>query len=385
MADRKVKFTTAICNKLAGPDQNSDAKAIEYSDTMTLRLKLSVSRTGVKIWYWRYQFEGAKRVIRLGSYPGIGVDEARKLALENGALLDKGIDPQHALDEQMEIPTFEDFALKLYLPYAEKHKRSHGDDESKLRVHLFKVFGHKRLDKISRYDVEIYLAGIASSHCSATSNRHLALLSRMFNLAIGWGVIDKSPCAGIKKLAERNHVGRDFKAHEIQALRNAWSKDANQQAAKVLDLLLFTGLRLREVLHARWENVDLETGCIYLPLTKSGKARHVALNDVAKDILVNIQREADSPWVFPGKNPSKPVNNINNAWQRALKLAGIGHARIHDLRHQFATSAVKAGVSLYNVQGLLGHANSSTTQRYAHHTDDALRNASQQTAASLLG
>ncbi len=383
MTNRKRKFTAPICNKLAGPVDGG--KAIEWTDSTLPGLKLSVSASGIKTWYFRYSFEGEKNAIRIGKYPGISVDEARKIARDFGAQLDRSINPKQLRAEKDEIPNFKDFALATYMPHATERKRSFSDDESKLRLHLVPVFGSQKLTNITRYDIETYLTKIRKSHSPATSNRHQALLSRMFNLAIGWGLMEKNPCEHVGKFAEPIGVGKDFTQAEIQAIIKALSTEANQKAATALKLLMFSGLRKREILDARWENVDLDAGRLFLPTTKAGKPRQVALNTVAIEILKNIPHIDDSPWVFPGEDTSKPINTIQKAWKRVLASAGVGDARIHDLRHQFATSAASGGVSMPNLMGLLGHSNVKTTLRYAHHTDEALRNASQQAASNLLG
>jgi hypothetical protein len=71
------------------------------------------------------------------------------------------------------------------------------------------------------------------------------------------------------------------------------------------------------------------------------------------------------------------------AWDSARKRAGLGHVRIHDLRHSFASFLVNSGRSLYEVQKLLGHSHIKTTQRYAHLSDETLINAAN-TAASFM-
>ena len=76
--------------------------------------------------------------------------------------------------------------------------------------------------------------------------------------------------------------------------------------------------------------------------------------------------EIDSPWVFPGKDPSKPLSSPRKAWCRASTKADVVYARMHDIRHSFASACVRSGPSLYAVQNLLGHASPATTQRYAH-------------------
>lgn len=71
------------------------------------------------------------------------------------------------------------------------------------------------------------------------------------------------------------------------------------------------------------------------------------------------------------------MNNIRKVWMRALASAKVKHGRMHDLRHSLAGAAAVAGVSLYTIQKMLGHASSQTTQRYAHLSDSrAMRDAS---------
>lgn len=376
MVCRTYNFTTKICEKLSGPAPGETAKEIQYTD-MATSLNLVVSKTR-KTWYYRYTINGKKRPIRIGVFPGISVDEARKIAIEYGAMVDRGIDPKSQSDIAKGMPTFEEFANNEYMPYAVEHKRSADMDESKLRLHVLKVFGHKRICDISRRDVDMYRTAIAESHSNATSNRHVALLSRMMGLAIAWERgVEKNPCTGIKKLQESTDIGRALKSDEIQRLKTALDAEPNRLGASAVLLLMYSGLRHAEVLTLPWSAVDLKEGSIFLSHTKSGKARHVTLNSVAIDLLKSIKPTPGSPWVFPGVDPKESMNNIRKVWMRALSSAKVKHARIHDLRHSFGGAAAVAGVSLYTIQKMLGHASSQTTQRHAHLADSrAMREAS---------
>lgn len=386
MTNRQINLTNKICQKLQGPLPDSTAKAYEYTDTAT-GVKFTVSKTDARSWLYRYTFQGNKRSFTIGSFPGIQLDEARETAIRYGAMLDRGIDPQSQRDAMKKMPTFAEFAKEEYLPYAYKHKRSADMDESKLRLHILKKFGHRRLCDISRYDVDMYRTAIAQSLSKATSNRHLALLSRMFNLAISWERgIEKNPCAGLTKLKESSDVGRALKPDEINRLEMALRAADNVLGAKALLLLMYSGLRHAEVLTLPWSAVDLAEGTIYLSHTKSGRARLVTLNPVAIDLLKGIERKGSSPWVFPGKDPKKPMNNIKKVWARALSAAKVKPARIHDLRHSFASAAARAGVSLYAIQRMLGHQTSQTTLRYASLADAvAMREASTAAVSRLAG
>ena len=163
----------------------------------------------------------------------------------------------------------------------------------------------------------------------------------------------------------------------MRAVLAAADQDYNVYASQAIKLLILTGVRREEAMQARWESVDLEKGFLYLPKTKSGRSRYVTLNDAAKAVLENLPRIVGSPWVFPGKDSSKPICNPVKAFHRILEAAGVEKCRIHDCRHSFASMLVNQGASLYQVQQLLGHASVSTTQRYAHLAASTLRNTSQ--------
>jgi integrase len=124
-------------------------------------------------------------------------------------------------------------------------------------------------------------------------------------------------------------------------------------------------------------------GVLFLPLTKSRTSRSAILNTEAQALLPQQERQPSNPYVFPGRVPGRPLNNPNKTFQRVLTAAGIENLRIHDPRHSFASLAVNAGVTLYQVQHLLGHASAQTTQRYAHLAGGALRQASDAAAASV--
>lgn len=72
--------------------------------------------------------------------------------------------------------------------------------------------------------------------------------------------------------------------------------------------LILTGLRREEILLSRHEHLDLENGSLFPPKTKNGRSRHVGLNYAAIEVFKSAPRMDDSPWIFPGKYPMKPLN-----------------------------------------------------------------------------
>jgi integrase len=378
-SSKRIRFTTRAVQALPPHDPDSPSKCAEYTDPSCPGLKLQVSKVGAKSWLFRYVFRSVKRAIKLGNHPSTTVEEARERWLVNRAKLDRGIDPREELTRVKGMPTFRDFALGEYLPFAEQRKRSVEDDEAKLRLYMVPVWGDRRLCDITTRDVEMYLGELCKRHelSPATANRHLALAAKLFGLAVQWQRIDRSPTTGVAKFKEPRGKETFLTPDEVQRLMQAADTEANRYAASAVQLLLLTGCRREEILQARWEHVSFETGTLFLPKTKSGRTRHAVLNDAALGLLRELPRVKGSPWVFPGKDPQKPLNNPRKAFLCILAAAGIEQCRLHDLRHSHASLLVNQGVSLYQVQQLLGHASPQTTQRYAHLAADTLRSASQ--------
>jgi integrase len=141
-------------------------------------------------------------------------------------------------------------------------------------------------------------------------------------------------------------------------LTEALAQDRNQDIADALRLLLLTGARRNEVLHARWEQFDLKAGIWSKPhgMTKQQREHVVPLSAPARQLLHRLyeQQSSHMPWVFPGRDNAKPRRDMNYAWKRICKRAGIHGLRIHDLRHSYASHLVNAGFGLPVISQLLG-------------------------------
>lgn len=398
---KQLKLTTATIEKLKPCTRQGGAREDEYTDLMVSGLKLTVNRTGKKAFLLRYTLNGNKKSTKLGSYPEIGIDEARGMALEMKRQIAKGIDPGQSRQQRQTVLTLKAFCTESYLPWSEENKRSAEDDLSKLNTHLYTQLGAKPLDTISPRDIQQYLSYLRSTVglAPATANRHLSLLSSIFRLAEQYELVLKNPCKSVQKFKESNQRQRYLSAEELCRLLDAMEDtdpetgEKNRVAVAALKLLLFTGTRREEALQAEWAHIDFEKRLWFLPKTKNGKSRYVPLNDNALEVLKSLKQEPGCPYVFvsPKMKPQasgsgqqhQRLNTPVKTFQRLLAKAGITDFRIHDLRHTFASLAVNNGTSLYMVQQLLGHASPTTTQRYSHLTDNRLLEASNQVAGTV--
>jgi integrase len=129
-------------------------------------------------------------------------------------------------------------------------------------------------------------------------------------------------------------------------------------AAAAIRLLLFTGCRLREILHLMWQHLDFERGLLFLPDSKTGK-KTIVLNAPALAVFKGLDRVGD--YVIFGEDPKEPRTDLKRPWSLVTREAGLEGLRIHDLRHSFASFGAGGGLGLPIVGKLLGHANAVTT------------------------
>jgi integrase len=281
-----------------------------------------------------------------------------------------------------------------------------------LRFHVVPRIGLRKVHTLTRAEVSKLHRDIGAT-AAVTANRVLAILSGIFTYGQREGLVPAgfNPARGIERFREQGRE-RYLTGDELRrfgdALREAetvgihWHIDDTKSTAKhapksenrrtkispavaaALRLLLFTGCRLREILHLEWQHVDFQRGLLLLPDTKTGK-RVVILNAAAVAILIDLPRAGR--FVIPGEDLNKPRSDLKRPWAIVSRHAELNGLRLHDLRHSFASVGAGASLGLPVIGKLLGHAQPSTTQRYAHLDADPLRRASdiigQQIAASI--
>ena len=338
-------------------------------------LILEVRATGGKTYYLRYQDKrGKTRQIRLAKESDVSLQQARQLADKARNKIAMGVDPCEEKAAVKAVPTFAQFAAR-YLEFVQGYKRSWQTDESLLRNHLLPRFGKKYLDEITRDDVlRMHRARLEEGAKPGSANCLLILLRAMFNLALRWEIphLHANPTKGVPLYEENNQRDRYLSSDEAQRLYQAVCASESPMLRYIVPMLILTGARKREVLDARWEDLDVVNRRWRIAMTKSGKARHVPLSDGALQVLQLVPRLSDCAWVFANPATRKPFVSIFYAWNTARTRAGLADVRIHDLRHSFASLLVNSGRTLYEVQHLLGHTQIKTTQRYAHLSQETL-------------
>jgi integrase len=351
---------------------------IDYYDSYCKGLLLEIRITGGKTYSLVYtDIRGKRRQVKVADERDVTLTQARKLADKMRTLIAMGEDPLEKKTQLKKIPTISAFINESYLPFIKTYKRSWDTDVSLIKNHIIPNFGKQYLDEVSKKDILQFISMHALTHKPGSVNRVIILMRYIFNLCIRWETpgISKNPTAGIPLLEENNKKERFLTADEANLLVEKLKESDNKMLQYIIPMLILTGARKNEVLKAKWQDFNLGQKVWRIPISKSGKARHVPISDGVHYLLENVPRFEDCEYVFPNPKTRLPYISIFCSWNTARSAAQLDDVRIHDLRHSFASFLVNSGRSLYEVQRILGHTQIKTTQRYAHLSQDSLLSA----------
>jgi len=349
-----------------------------YFDEAITGFVVEVRPNGGKTYSLRYKDEyGRQRQYRIANAADVTFSEARKVAAQVKARVAIGQNPMEERKANRQIPTLAELSER-YLAFVRTSKKSHDIDERYLRLHLLPRFGKLHLDQLRQEDVVEWLNGkVREGYAQATVNRWQVILSYMMRLAKQWKVpgSETNPLEGVRQKDANNRKERYLSPAETQRLKRAVEDSPNPMLKYIVALLLLTGCRKRELLDAKWEEVNVDRKVWRIPTSKSGKPRHVPLSDEAIAVLNAVPRFGDCPYIVPNPKTLQPFTAFFNSWDSARRAARLPDVRVHDLRHSAASNLVNAGQSLYVVAKVLGHAQTRTTERYAHLDSGVLLNA----------
>ncbi len=213
----------------------------------------------------------------------------------------------------------------------------------------------------------------------ATVNRELAVLSKIFTLAIREGAAASNPCSEVERLYVSNNRIRYLLPEEEERLM-AVLTDEREHLYPMVTVDIYTGLRKGELLNLRKDELDFNFNAIQLRKTKSRRGhvivgRTIPMESVVKQMLWSQCQQHDGEYVFINPKTDKPYTDIKKAFACACRKSELKDFTFHDLRHTFGTRLAEQNVDVVCIKELMGHKSIETTMRYMHATDRGKREA----------
>lgn len=380
-----VKLTPSNLTSLKCP---VGKQRVEFCDTDTPGLYLLVTESGARTFYWRTKVDGKTSHLKIGRISEITLADARaevrRLKEQQALSVKQGNLSTDVL--KVEAMTLNDLWDEYY-PFAQSTvPRSIKRLEQLWRIRIKPRFGSMRLRDIQLRQIQTFMMDLRKEGLSAASaDYHAALLRRMGNMAVRWGYLDINFAKGIQLYHEFNGVENILTDEQLKRLLEVLYTDSNRPICHLALFLLSTGCRLSEALTARWSNINAANKLWMVPAinSKSRRSRSIPLSESALDILKQVDRKDSDEYVFTNRKTGTRYVNTFKPWDRIRNKAGVPFLRSHDLRHSYATYAANNGRSIYEISKLLGHADTRTTQRYAHLSEKTLLEAANSVTSKI--
>ncbi len=444
----RIKLTKRGIESFTFPADRPEGAFVAMMDSEIRGFGVRVRSGDRKAYIFRYRTrDGLQRTLQIGDFHGMTLEEAREVATEWRATIDKGGDPGEEREERREALTLAELATEYLERHAKPRKKTWAQDRDRFEKYVRPALGTRKITTITSAQIARLHHDIGTS-APYLANRLLEVLRKMFKLAVKWGYLPAghdNPAVGHERFREKKRdrwltpeeLARLVEAIDletgapggvedsvcsqiVQALaargpltvaevaevvghprpktsillsalvkqgrllrvgrgtyatpeRHETPENLRLRAAFWLYLLL--GVRKSELLGARWEDVDFGRAELRIPETKAGRAHSVPLGPAALAILRELPREGDNPFLFPGRKPGSPLQNIDGAWRRIRARAGVEDVRIHDLRRTVGSWLAQAGSSLLVVQKALNHSTYQAALVYARMSEDPVRRA----------
>jgi integrase len=373
---KQAPISLAIVRRLEPPARGN---RILY-DSEIPGFGVRITAAGAIAFTLTYWIHNRQRRYTIGRYPEYTPAQARDEAIELRKAIREGKDPLVERVLFRTTPLVSDLAAQYITEHCEPEKKNRPktlkDKRQMIKAVILPNLGRVPVSAVTADDIRRIHNLLKATPYYA--NRVRACLSSMFSYAVAKKIRADNPItkdSAPKYTEERRE--RWFEEPELERLETALRAHPNQVAANAIRMLLLTGARKGEVIRATWPQFNLARGVWTKPSahTKQKHTEHVPLSRQCIRLLNEIRKNAQGEFLFPGRKAGQPIEDLKGVWGEIRKTAKLEEARLHDLRHTYASHLVSSGVPLAHVGKLLGHTQSQTTERNAHFADTPLREA----------
>lgn len=396
MVDR-IRFKKEVLDALPTPKTGRST----YYDEKVQKLALRVTTAGTKNFYVITRDGRSVVWLKLGTFPDMTVEIARKQAVKNLGEFAKGSSPAKARrmeKQRLSLGQAFDNYLALYaLPRGiktandirmiwqrcigflpDEPAKKHGRKREKHPAGV--DWSSRKLDEITGAECRTLHAAIGS-HTPILANRVIEIIGSIYARAAEWGYTGINPAKDIQPFKEQKR-DRFIQTDELPIFFKALADDTSEDFKHFVLLCLLTGARRTNVLSARWQDINLPSAIWRIPDSKNGDPILVPLVPEAIEIL-KTRVPQKTGFVFPSESKTGHMSPPKKRWPALLNRAGMSDFRIHDLRRSLGSWQANSGASLAVIGKSLGHKSADATLIYARLSMDPVR-ASVNTATTAM-
>lgn len=320
-------------------------------------------------------------VIRRKGYPSQTKTFERKTDAEKWArMIEREMDRGQWRDSGTEVGATLGDVLRRYMNEVTPMKKGALIEISKINALLRDLLCTQRMDVLSSADIASWRDRRLKSVKGSTVNREMAIIRHAIDIARKeWGMRVRNPCELVRRCAGSKARDRRLSAKEHQYLMASLDAVKSPYVKPLVIISIETSMRRGESLALLWKHVDLDKRIAYLPDTKNGDGRYIALSTVAVENLQALPRAAEEERVFP-----ITADALKKAFIRSRQRAYaqylvdckrhdltpsrnfLTNFRFHDLRHEAASRLFEKGLNIMEVASITGHKTLQMLQRYTH-------------------
>ena len=398
ITDRELKAWLA-----AGPVDRGVGEGLTFVASAT------AAQAGKASWILRFRLNGRFKEKVLGRYPELSLKDARELARQDRAQIERGVDVAAAKQAEkallLEVPTVQRLGEVWFAKYIQPRYKHPEVVARVLRKHINPVIGPVAPPDVQPAHIDRVLTRIVAGGAPTVANDALRYMSRMFRMAARNHWIERNPAADFDLVdAGGDEVSRDrwLTVEELQELARAMRTTPNFGRENELSVWLLLALCVRkmELLSARWDAFDLDAG-IWTLAKENTKTRSSIRIPLAEPVIAWLKEARifsfGKPFVFPARRLVRSRMGVErrnryehvgpdtlNVALKRLKVLDIEHFTVHDMRRTARTHLAGMGVDRFVAERSLNHKLGNVEGIYDRHDYFAERAAALGAWAALL-
>lgn len=338
-------------------------------------LYLYVPVSGKKVWQLRYKISGKEKVMTVGKYPFMSLQEAREKSYEARKTVSEGFDPVQSKKKTDNDNSFSSIYREWYLHKKDVWSEGYGLELGRMfDDDILPMIGSMDINEIEPMQVLSVIRHFESRGAMERANKARRRCGEVFRYAIVTGRAKYNPAPDLAD-AMKGYRKKNYPflpASQIPAFNAALSTYTGSVVSRIAtQILQYTALRTKELRSMQWENVDFENRMITIDegVMKGRKTHLVPMSDQVVLLLETIRpmTQPVSNFVFAGRNDKKKPISENAVLLVIRQIGYEGLASGHGFRHQFSTILNEHGWPQDAIEKQLAHSDKNSIRGIYNH------------------